>query len=137
MLLLPWPRLAMALYLASAAVILALAVTCWRRMDDLRLRYAALVISSVLVAPHLWIYDLVILIPALLLVGDWTLEHPLSEATPKLRVLLYACYALPLLGPIMRFTRLQLSVVAFTGLLWVLWTLTAKQTAATALATEA
>jgi hypothetical protein len=123
MLLLPWPRLAVALYLGSAAAILVLAVMCWRIMDDLRLRYAALLISSVLVAPHLWVYDLVVLTPALLLLGDWAVQHPSSEATPKVRVLLYACYALPLLGPITRFTGLQLSVLAFTALLWVLWTL--------------
>ena len=123
MLLLPWPRFALALYLGSAASVLVLAVMCWRIMDDLRLRYAVLLVSSVLVAPHLWVYDLVVLTPALLLLGDWALQHPSAEVTPKVKVLLYACYALPLLGPMVRFTRLQLSVLGFTALLWVLWTL--------------
>jgi hypothetical protein len=35
------------------------------------------------------------------------------------RLLLYFCYPLFLLGPLARFTHLQLSVVAMMGLLWI------------------
>lgn len=121
MLLIPWRTLETALYLISAAIMLTIGITCWRRAADLPIRYAALLVSTVLVAPHLWIYDLVILAPALLLLGNWALGHPNAVATPGLRVLLYACYALPLLGPLAILTRLQLSVVAFAGLLWAIW----------------
>jgi hypothetical protein len=85
----------------------------WRRANDLRLRYAMLLLCTVLVAPHLWIYDLVILAPALFLIGEWVLERRESESVAEVRVLLYSCYALPLLGLVAQFTRVQLSVIAF------------------------
>lgn len=126
MLLIPWGRVNTALYLISAAMILMVGAICWRRAADVPIRYAALLVTTVLVAPHLWIYDLVILVPVLIILGDWTLEHGDAVATPGFRVLLYACYALPLLGPLARFTRLQLSVLAFAGLLWAIWTASNK-----------
>ncbi len=121
MLLLPFPILAMLLYLITAAAVLLLGAMCWRKASDLRLRYAALLFCTVLVAPHLWIYDLVVLAPALLFLGDWILEHRDASVTPLIQILLYACYALPLLGPVAKVTRLQFSVVAFAALLMALW----------------
>jgi hypothetical protein len=113
-LLLPWRSTASAAYVISSFAIIALGVTFWRKMKDLRLRYAALLLGTVLVAPHLWIYDLVILAPAFLLVADWAREHADEEAQARLRALLYACYVLPLFGLVAQFTRIQLSVIAFT-----------------------
>jgi hypothetical protein len=90
----------------------------WRSRAPLALRYSALLIATVLVAPHLTIYDLVILVPAFLLLADWALHESAPTSVP---ILLYLCYALPLIGPLSRYTHVQLSVVAFAGLLyWIL-----------------
>jgi hypothetical protein len=117
--LLPWPHLAFALYLVSALGALVLAVRCWRSGATLEVRYAALLLASVLVSPHLTVYDLVILAPAFLLLGEWALVQRESLLSALTRLLLYFCYPLFLLGPLARFTHLQLSVVAMMGLLWI------------------
>lgn len=119
-LLLPWPRTAFGLYVVCSIAFLIVGATSWRKGKDLRLRYAALLLCTILVAPHLWIYDLVILAPAFLLLGDWALEQSGSPVARCVLVLLYACYGLPLLGPLAQFTRVQLSVVAFALITLVL-----------------
>jgi hypothetical protein len=120
-LLLPWESAAFAVYLLSAVAILLVGVICWRRGKDGRLVFATLLFCTVLVAPHLWTYDLVILAPAFLLIAEWVLQHPARQTAKRVWLVLYACYALPLLGPLARFTRVQLSVIAFAVMMFVLW----------------
>jgi hypothetical protein len=120
-LLLPWPKVAFALAVASAIGVLALTVLCWRSRASLAIRYSALLFATVLVAPHLTVYDLVILAPAFLLLGDWAVAHAGQHWTPAVETFLYGCYPLFLLGPLARLTHLQLSVVAITALLWITW----------------
>ena len=114
-LLLASPRLAFSFYLASSLVVLVLAVRCWRREASLQIRYSVLLVATVLVAPHLTVYDLVILAPAFLFLADWASAQPSRMAG----WLLYACYALFLLGPLAKLTHLQLSVPAMFALLWI------------------
>lgn len=116
LLLLPWRTGATLLYALSAMVVLGLAVLCWRRRASLALRYAALLIATVLAAPHLMAYDLVILAPAFLLLGSWVLQHEQATMAPPLRVFLYLCYGLPLLEPVAKFAHLQFSVIGFAVL---------------------
>lgn len=120
-LLVPWGKFATALYLISAGAVLILAAVCWHARGALSLRYAALLMATVLVAPHLIIYDLVILAPAWLLLSDWVLEHREAVAGPGLRVFLYAAYPLPLLETLTKFSHVQLSVVGFVALQWWVW----------------
>jgi hypothetical protein len=83
----------------------------------LSLRYSALLLSTVLLAPHLTVYDLVILAPAFLLLSDWVVTQP-DDVTPQIKLLLYLAFALPLLGPLARWTHLQLSVPVMAALLF-------------------
>jgi Glycosyltransferase family 87 len=117
-LLLPRPWAAFILYLVSAVAVLGLAVYCWRREQSLNLRFSVLLLATVLVSPHLTVYDLVILAPAFLLLANWAVAPACAHAS-SLRVLLYVCYPLFLLGPLARYTHLQLSVAAMVGLLIV------------------
>jgi hypothetical protein len=126
-LLLPWPRVAFAFYVVSALGVLALAIRCWQIGASLEVRYAALLLATVLVSPHLTVYDLVILAPVFLLLGEWALVHGESRCAGLARLLLYLCYPLFLLGPLARFTHLQLSVVVMFGLLWITWQIGAQQ----------
>jgi len=121
--LVPWPAFSLALYFLSAAVVLGLAIACWKRSPavPLPLRYSALLLASVLVAPHLTVYDLVILAPAFLLLADWLAAQPLTPSTRRLGTLLYFAYVLPLLGPLTRWTHLQLSVPAIAAALLLIW----------------
>jgi alpha-1,2-mannosyltransferase len=120
-LLMPWGDFAFALYVLSAIVVLGLTIACWKRRATLALRYSCLLLASVLVAPHLTVYDLVILAPAFLLLANWLVGHPVGDLTGWLGTLLYLAYMLPLLGPFARWTHLQLSVIAMSGCVYIIW----------------
>jgi hypothetical protein len=124
--LMPWPRLALALYIVSALVAIGLTLVCWRSRLSLPLRYSALLLATVLVAPHLTVYDLVILAPAFLLLSDWCIEHSAETASVLLKPLLYLAYALPLIGPLARWTHIQLSVLVMMAILLVVSQLVEK-----------
>ncbi len=118
----PWHGLSVGLYLLSAAVILGLTVACWRRQTVLlALRCSAMLFATVLVAPHLTVYDLVILAPALILLTDWLVVQPLTVSTHWLGTLLYLVYILPLVGPFARWTHIQFSVLAMAATLYSIW----------------
>src|SRR5207249_9252054 len=53
-----------------------------------------LLLATVLVAPHLTVYDLVILAPAFLLLGDWSLQTPPHPLAQSVQALLYISYPL-------------------------------------------
>ncbi len=117
--LIPWPWFAFAFYVATAVTALGLTVRCWKTPAPLTLRYAALLLATVLVSPHLTVYDLVILAPAFLLLADWAGAHREQRQAPTVGILLYLCYALPLTVPVTRWTHVQLSVPAMATLLWL------------------
>jgi len=116
--LVPWPSASFALYIISAIVVSGLTVACWRSRLPLSLRYSALLLSTVLLAPHLTVYDLVILAPAFLLLSDWLVGQPDQSATLYLKLLLYLAFAFPLLGPLARWTHFQLTVPVMAALLY-------------------
>ena len=121
--LVPWPAISLGLYVISAAAVLGLTIACWKRSPavPLSLRYSVLLLASVLVAPHLTVYDLVILAPAFILLADWIVGAAPTRSTRWLGTLLYFVYMLPLLGPFTSWTYIQLSVVAMTATVWLIW----------------
>jgi hypothetical protein len=121
MLLIPSSGIALTLYLVSSLSVVWVAAAIWKSKSPLALRFSALTLAVVLVNPHLFVYDLLVLAPALLLVTDWTLGNEPHPSTPGFRVLVYLVFALTLLGPLSRWTHLQLSVIAFVALLWMVY----------------
>jgi len=121
--LIPWPSASLALYIISGLLACALTVACWRSRASLSLRYSALLLASVLLAPHLTAYDLVILAPAFLLLSNEVATQPGNLAIPYFELLLYLAFALPLVGPLARWTHLQLSVPVMAALLYGIWRL--------------
>ena len=121
--LVPWPDLALGLYVVSAVAVLGLTIAGWRRRESapLALRYSSLLLATVLVAPHLTVYDLVILAPVFLLLADWLVCQPLHAPVGRLGTLLYLVYMFPLLGPFARWTHVQPSVVAMSASVFVVW----------------
>jgi glycosyl transferase family 87 len=122
--LLIWPaRLpSIVLYVVCGGATALLAAAVWRRTADPSMRMSALVIATVLCAPHLYVYDLVILAPVWMWLTDRYLAVP---ALPGIvGWTLYVGYAAPLLSPIVaRFAHVQLSVICLAALLWFLWRL--------------
>ena len=113
-LLIPWPEISFALYALTSCTAIALAVAIWKSPRPLPLRFSALTLTAVLVNPHLFVYDLLVLAPVLLLLANWALTH----GSIAIRVLLYLAFVIPLLGPLSQWTHLQLSVPIFAALLW-------------------
>jgi hypothetical protein len=119
-LLIPWPSAAWILYILTSIAVLVIATVIWKAPLSLEVRYSALILAAVLVNPHIYIYDLLALAPALLLLADWSIHNADDAHKPALVVLLYLAFLLPLFGPLAHWTHLQLSVIVFALLLWTL-----------------
>lgn len=114
--LLPWPTLALWTYLASALIVLAITIAYWKSSASLELRFSALLLASILLAPHATVYDLVILAPAYLLIADAMLPD-----SRRVAWLLYLSFPVFLLAPLARVTHVQWSVLVIVVLLWTLY----------------
>ena len=121
--LIPWPDFAFGIYGLSTIAVLGLIIAVWKHAPPapLALRYSTLLLTTVLVAPHLTVYDLVILAPAFLLLADWIAEQAEGSSPRWLGTVLYLIYTLPLLGPLARWTHVQLSVIAMVACVYVIW----------------
>ena len=118
--LVPSASWAFVLYLITTVVVLVMTVRFWRSSAALGLRFSVLLLASVLVSPHLTVYDLVILAPAFLLISDWIMGHASEPKVHVAGLLLYLCYLAPLIGPLSQWTRIQISIPAFVALLWMI-----------------
>jgi hypothetical protein len=124
-------RVALAAYVVASVLTLVVAFKCWRARGPLALRYSVFLVATVLVDPHLYAYDLVLLTPAFLLLWDWVLaerDRPISKVFPRLSFgglshrsfnrlfqwLLYFCYLSPLFSILATAVRVQLSVLALS-----------------------
>ena len=118
--LIPWNSVSIGLYLISAVVILTWTIMVWKRSGAWAPRYGLLLLATVLVAPHLTVYDLVILAPAFLLLSDWMIGHPSTPNVGLMGTMLYLVYMLPLIGPLAMWTHVQLSVVVMGVLAYLI-----------------
>ena len=114
-------HISLALYVISASLVLVGMVMVWRSRLPLPVRYSALLLATVLVSPHLIVYDMVILAPAFLLLADWLMARPQDVFGRRMAFILYFAYLSPLLGPLSQWVRLQLSVVLMTAAVFMIW----------------
>lgn len=126
-LLLPWHAAASLLFGVSALAVIAITLWCWRSKTPVELRYAVFLLGSALIDPHLTDYDLVMLMPAFLVIGDRVLLEPESPRRDAARALTYAAFCLPLFGPMLKAFHLQLSVPAYAALFLVVASVVKKE----------
>ena len=119
--LVPWQSAQWVFYALSGLAIIALATIIWKSSLPLCVRFAAFSFAAVLVNPHIYIYDLLALTPAFLLLADWSIANASDPYAPSLDISLYLAYLLPLFGPLAIWTHLQLSVIAFAATIWILF----------------
>jgi len=119
-LLIPASHAAFAFYALSSVAVIWITAMVWKSALPRPLRFAALTFAAVLVNPHIFIYDLLVLAPALLVIGDWCLGKNEPAFVPGIALLAYLAYVLPLFGPLSQWTHVQFSVIAFAVLLWTL-----------------
>ena len=120
-LLIPWPEAALVVYILSSIVVIGVAAAVWKSPSPLALRFSSLILAAVLTNPHLFVYDLLVLAPAILLLVDWALTHPQHWYSAVFLLLSYLVFVSTLFGPLSRWTHFQLSVPVFVALLWILW----------------
>jgi hypothetical protein len=113
-LLCPQRTLALALYLLTSVGVLVVATRLWRHSVPLGIRYSALLLATVLAAPHMRVYELVQLAPAFLLTSDVS-ERLMAGPRRVFAVLLGLAYVLPLFGFLASVTHVQLSVPVLAG----------------------
>ena len=112
---------ALSLYAIAAAVTVWATATIWRSNARFEIRFSAVLLAMVLISPHAFEYDLILLAPAYLLLANWRVEAPHE---PGLRVMVWTAAALfmaPLLTGLPPVLRLQFSVSAMVVMLGSLW----------------
>lgn len=118
-LLLGQTRLATAFWLLSLVGVVWLARRAWHRHQVLEVRFALIGIVGLLLNPHLYVYDLVLMAVPLASLAAWLVER---RVPPNLHVqyLVYSLVWLPLVGPLAAITHVQLTSPALIALLWQL-----------------
>jgi hypothetical protein len=120
----PFEPLAFALFLMASGVVAIAAARIWRSDAPFELRASAAVLAMILVSPHAFAYDLILLAPVILLMSNWIVRTRTVEeqAVPAGRFadwVLCALFSVPLLAAVPPPVRLQLSVGAMVTLLAV------------------
>ena len=124
-----WLRLvpgsaAMGCYVASAAVVAIAAARGWRTTEDPLHRIGLLAIAMVLISPHLFVYDLVVIVPTLLAVADALVGSP--RTLTRLRPLTYLTFFAPVWSIPVAMLRFQASTLLLSA--WFLALLPALRT---------
>jgi hypothetical protein len=116
---LPSP-IAFGLWLTACAWVAWVTVRVWRSAAPLTVRTSALVFGSVLVSPHVVVYDLAVLAVPLIWLGGWIESRAQESATLRRqwRLAVYALFVL-ILAPTASFSPLQLSPLV---MMWFLYT---------------
>lgn len=107
-------------WLASSLFVLVILARHWRRQTRPDWRFATLIIAAVLIDPHLYIYDAVMLAPALAISIMYALEGVEGRRASVIIVAVYLLFATLFLGPLSRITHLQLSVLVLLTLFFAL-----------------
>jgi hypothetical protein len=109
-----------AVTLGSSVLAVYLVFRTWRGTASADLRMAALVLGAVLVNPHLYVYDLVVLAVPLALIVAVVLARGPGPDTALLTVFVHVLCWVPLLSPLAALTHVQLTapcvVVLLVGL---------------------
>lgn len=102
----------------ACAATIVVVVRVWAATRSADLRAAALVLGALLLNPHVYVYDLVVLILPFALVVDWVLAQPQLPQAPVVRVLVHLLCWLPLISPVAAVIRIQPTTIAMAALLW-------------------
>jgi hypothetical protein len=110
----------MILWALLSALVIFQTVRVWRSGAPVVFRTGVLIVASVLVNPHVFVYDAVVLAPALVWLAGWAFgeAHTPRVTRPVFAAGVYGLY-LSLLAPTAGFVVIQLSVLVLGGLFTV------------------
>jgi alpha-1,2-mannosyltransferase len=117
LLLIPHPQLALAVYVVTAGMTILAAAHLWRTIADPSLRMSSLVLATVLAAPHLNVYDLLVLAPVWIWLTDWYLSRPTIPGAVGRTLYVGYVAGLPVTALVL---HVQVSTLCFAALLfWI------------------
>jgi hypothetical protein len=105
----------MPLWVALSAVVLYCTVRVWRSTAPLRVRFGMIVVASVLVNPHLIVYDATVLVLPLIWFGAYVQEQSARLDAPTFWTVVYWLFV-TLLAPTAAVIWIQVSVVLMVWL---------------------
>lgn len=117
----PFEKAALVAYLLVAVATLYVAMRIWRSRASFELRSSGVVLATLLVSPHAFPYDLILLAPVFFLVANWLADHPSHPPSRAISLTLCALFVAPLLRALPPPVRIQFSVTAMALLLAWLW----------------
>jgi hypothetical protein len=107
----------MILWALFSALVIFQTIRVWRSSAPVALRTGVLVLASVLVNPHVFVYDVVVLGPALVWLAGWVYrEAPTLPITKSVFVPAVYALSLSLLVPSGALIPIQVSVLVLAGL---------------------
>jgi glycosyl transferase family 87 len=110
-----------ALFLIATAAVCWVAARATRRSATPHQSFAIVVLAGLLVNPHLYVYDLVLLVLPLAVATARVLDAPIVDSrVRRLGVAAYTTYWLPLVAPALGLLHVQLMAPAMLWLLWML-----------------
>lgn len=112
-------RLATVCWVVGAAGVVWLARHAWQRQPLTDVRFAVICLVGLLLNPHLYGYDLILMAVPLACLAAWLVESNNPEDV-QLQYLTYGLVWLPLLSPLAAFTHIQLTSPVLIALLWQL-----------------
>ena len=114
-------------WLIASAAVCWIVVRIWRSGAPVPVRAGALVMGSMLVNPHVNLYDAAVLGPALLSLSGWleTQDERWADLRHRWRLAIYALYAL-LLFPTGKVIGLQLSPFVLLWMMHAVWRVTGQ-----------
>lgn len=121
-------RFEIELWLLSSLVVLVVLARYWRREPQADMRFAAMTVAAMLIDPHLYIYDAVILAPALIVAIERTRVLGEAVAADAIRVAVYLLFVFLFVGPLSRITHIQMSVPVMGALLFAMTRATIPET---------
>jgi hypothetical protein len=130
----PVESIALGLYVAASLAVIIVTARLWRSGAAFELRASAILVATILISPHAFAYDLVLLAPAFLLLANWMAAQggaPSRQLHLQVVWSLCALFMAPLLAAIPAVLRLQFSVTAMAVLLAALQQASRLQTDAT------
>lgn len=109
------------LFVAGVVAVLLVARQAARRAPTPDVAFAVVVVAGLLANPHLYVYDLVVMLVPLALVTGWLATTPLtSRAMRQVGWAVLLLYWLPLVAPALGLLHVQLMAPAMVWLLWLL-----------------
>ena len=112
-------RFVTACWLLGGAGVVWLGRRAWTRHPSPDLRFAVICLVGLVLNPHVYIYDLVLMAVPLACLAAWLVQRH-DAADRSVQYLVFAFAWLPLLGPLAVITHVQLTSPAMIALLWLL-----------------